>query len=78
MELSSRGGRVNGIAQWIALDMDGNDRYENAPSPERDSAWGVLFYPFARPIDTAPGEFLTVSGAHDRVSLRVWGEIRTR
>jgi type III protein arginine methyltransferase len=73
--LTAHGGPVNGIAQWIALEMDENDRYENRPCPGSESAWAVRFTPLSRSRGWAPGTTVAVHGAHDRVSLRIWGEI---
>lgn len=74
--LSSSGGRVNGIAQWIRLELDKDGWYENAPDTgPANSAWAVLFYPLARPIEMAAGDILTVHGSHDRSSLRVWAQL---
>jgi hypothetical protein len=68
----STGGRVNGVAQWIALEMDEVGTYENRPGSGIDSCWAVLFYPLARTIDTAPGQEIRVSGFHDRRDVYVW------
>ena len=72
--LSASGGIVNGIAQWIRLAMDEDGWYENRPTVGTSSAWDVLFYPLQRPIEMAAGDKLTVCGAHDRLSLRIWAE----
>ena len=44
------------------------------PSVDTLSAFGVKFYPFMRPIEMAPGETLTVCGAHNRQWLRIQPE----
>jgi type II protein arginine methyltransferase len=74
LSLSALGGTVNGIAQWIRLEMDKNDCYENQPTVCTSSHWAALFYPLRSPIDMAAGDTLTVYGAHDRLSLRIWAE----
>jgi type II protein arginine methyltransferase len=74
ISLTADGGPVNGVAQWIALQMDEVERYENHPGPGRHSAWAVLFYPLARAIDPRPGQSVMVRGAHDRQTLRIWAE----
>jgi len=38
--------------------------------------WAALFYPLMRLIEMVPGDILTVCGAHDRLSLRIWAEVR--
>jgi type II protein arginine methyltransferase len=73
--LSSTGGRVNGIAQWIYLTLDAESHYENIPAIGSMSAWSVRFFPLMRPFEMAPGDKLTVCGDHDRQSLRVWADL---
>jgi hypothetical protein len=68
------GGRVNGIAQWIALDMDGETCYENRPAKGATSCWAVLFHPLPHPIDALPGQEILVSGSHDRHRISIWLE----
>jgi SAM-dependent methyltransferase len=70
--LAAHGGRINGIAQWIALDFDGEGRYENLPEPGAISSWMTNFHPFEREIGTEAGQRFTVHGRHDRKSLRFW------
>jgi predicted O-methyltransferase YrrM len=70
--LFSHGGAVNGIAQWIALDLDAGHRYENVPRRGSKSAWAILFHPIAAPLTTVPGQPVRVSGRHDRESLTIW------
>jgi hypothetical protein len=75
VSLSASGGRVNGIAQWIRLEIDEEGRYENCPSDNRPSSLSALFHPLMQPVEMAQGDTLTVYGSHDRRSLRIWGEV---
>lgn len=70
--LAAHGRRVTGIAQWIALDMDNEGHYENRPQPGSHSSWSSVFYPFDRPLETTPGQPVTICGRHDRGALRLW------
>lgn len=70
--LAAQDGRVNGIAQWIALDLDGEGAYENFPQPGAISSWMTNFHPFERELQLQGGERLAVHGRHDRKSLRLW------
>ena len=70
--LVSLGGEANGIVQWIALQMDAEGRYENAPAPDKTSSWAVLFWPFSAPRECPAGSEVEVFGAHDRRRLRIW------
>lgn len=70
--LTSTGGMVNGIAQWIWLRMDADGIYENRPSPGASSCWGVMFQPLPAALEMRPGETLTVQGGRDRTSLWMW------
>lgn len=72
--LTATGGCVNGIAQWVRFQMNEESSYENPPSVGAVSTFGVVFYPLNRPIEMAPGTQLTVSGAHDKQSLRIWAD----
>jgi len=64
--------RINGIVQWIALDMDDTAVYENRPEPGTSSSWYCVFHPFERPLDATPGQQVVVRARHDRSGLRVW------
>ena len=75
VEVRAQGGPINGIAQWIALDMDQVGRYENRPGPEAASSWAALFHPFPTAIESDPGQTGTIFGRHDGTALRVWGQI---
>jgi type II protein arginine methyltransferase len=66
------GGRVNGIAQWIALEMDGETRYENRPAPGATSCWAVQFLPLPHPINAGPGQNIGVFGSHDGHRVSIW------
>ncbi len=70
--LISTGGRVNGIAQWIALQMDEEGWYENNPSPGKSSAWAVIFWPFIAFRDCSAGTAIEVFASHDRRQLQIW------
>ena len=70
--LTSSGGRANGLAQWIALQMDESGWYENDPVPGTSSAWAVIFWPFAAPRECPRGTTIEVCGSYDRRQLRIW------
>ncbi len=70
--LVGTGGRVNGIAQWIALDMDEEGRYDVRPGQRTDSCWAVMFYPIETPLTVDAGRTVDVRGRHDRQSLHLW------
>ena len=72
--LTATGGCVNGIVQWIRFNMDGETCYENLPSEGSISTFGAVFHPIAQPLEMMPGTRMTVSGAHDRSSLRIWAD----
>jgi len=74
-ELVADGGGVNGIVQWVAIGLDQDRWYENAPG-ER-SCWAPLFYPLGRVMRPAAGTRITVHGSHDRRRMIVWADIPT-
>lgn len=73
LALESRGGPVNGIVQWIRLQLTDEIAFENSPGPGRWSHWPCVFYPFESPLETARGDEVPVEGWHDEVRLRIWG-----
>ncbi|QNQ10017.1 methyltransferase domain-containing protein [Sphingomonas alpina] len=70
--LGSTGGVVNGIVQWIALEMDDQGRYENRPATGTPSCWGAIFWPFERPVETVAGQIINVAARHETDRIRVW------
>jgi len=72
--LPSTGGRVDTVAQWIALDLDAITRYENHPGPNARSCWGVILHPLGQPFDTKPGEVVKIHGRLERHAIRIWVE----
>lgn len=71
-DVASLGGRVDGIVQWIALEMDAIGRYENRPEAGTASCWGALLWRFPRPQETRPGEPVSIGGTHERDRVRLW------
>lgn len=72
VECISTGGRINAIGRWIALDLDGDIRYENTPGPGPASCWPVTMHVLSEPIETVPGQRVAVHGRHNRSSVTVW------
>ena len=68
----STGGRVNGLAQWIPIEFDGDEAIENRPGAGSASHWQAVFFPLTEAIDTAPGDTLSLHAWHDQLHLRVW------
>jgi len=70
--LTATSAPINGIAQWIALDLDGVDTYEARPGVNARSCWATMFHPIdpLAAIDT--GRTVTIHGRHDRQSLLLW------
>ncbi|MCA1196393.1 50S ribosomal protein L11 methyltransferase [Sphingomonas sp. R647] len=71
-DIASQGGRVDGIVQWIALEMDAVGWYENRPAPGAASCWGALLWRFPKPLETRAGDPVAVGGAHERDRVRLW------
>jgi protein arginine N-methyltransferase 7 len=74
LSLASFGGPVNGVVQWIRLEIEEGEHYENRPSDNRTCSLSALFHPLMPPVEMAPGDSLIIHGSHDRRLLRVWGE----
>jgi type II protein arginine methyltransferase len=70
----ARGGTASGIIQWIAVELDDDLTYENAPDAAilLRSAWKLRFFDFVDPIETIGGETYTIRGRHDRHRVEIW------
>jgi type III protein arginine methyltransferase len=72
VSLSSSGGIVNGIIQWLRLEMDAAESYENLPFPRLGlTAHRQRVWPLERPLNMACGTTLSVRARHNRRSLRL-------
>jgi type II protein arginine methyltransferase len=74
----SSGGRVNGIAQWIGLELDEALRYENRPAPGATSCWAVRFNPWEVAVELTSGQEFVINGSHDRSALAICGNQEAR
>jgi type III protein arginine methyltransferase len=72
VEVQAKGGPINGIVQWIALEMDNIGHYENHPGAGASSSWAALFHPFPLETESRPACSYSISGWHDRTALRIW------
>lgn len=70
--LESTGGPINGIVQWLALDMDDAGSYENRPGADASSCWGALFWPLARAVETQLGEMVEIGAYRTQNRIRIW------
>lgn len=70
--LTSTGGAVNGVVQWIRLTMDAEATYENRPAPGASSCWSVMFQPLPSIVTFRPGDQFVVRGGRDRTSVWMW------
>jgi type II protein arginine methyltransferase len=71
--LTSGGGRVTCVAQWIRLELSDGVAFENAPGPDRRSHWPCVLYALDEPLETGEGDQVEVEAWHDPVRLRIWG-----
>lgn len=69
--VTAEGGTVNGILQWIRLDLDDTVTYENRPAPGTRSNWAALFHRVAE-FATEVGQQVSILDTHDERDLRIW------
>jgi type II protein arginine methyltransferase len=69
------GGPVNGIVQWIRLELDAQNVYENIPGGG-SSHWSVQFHPLEAEIAPAPGTPISLHGWHDDSRLLLSADLR--
>jgi type II protein arginine methyltransferase len=72
VSLTSTGGTVNGIVQWIRLTMDAEGIYENRPAPGASSCWAVMFQPLPSVRESRTGDRVVVRGGRDQTSVWMW------
>ena len=72
MNIVADGGAVNGIVQWIRLQMDEEGELENRPGPRATSSWACLFHPLPEPVDLVSGETIRIGATHSGNRLRIW------
>jgi len=72
VSLTSTGGTINGIIQWIRLTMDADGTYENRPAPGASSCWSAMFQPLPSVVDSRPGDRIVVRGGRDQTSVWMW------
>ena len=77
VDLLSEGGTANGVVQWIALDMIGDQVFENRPGADQWSSWGCRYWPFPDEYDLAPGDSITIGVRTAGNSFWLWPEQRS-
>lgn len=65
-------GEVNGLAQWIRLDLDKDTVLEARPEPGATFFSSPCFYPFPEPIKLRRGDQLRVATSYDETEVRNW------
>ena len=70
--LTTTGGPIGGVVQWIRLQLDAETAYENRPGPAAKSHWGAQYYPFDEPLDLPAGTAVRIAGLHDGQRLLIW------
>lgn len=63
---------VNGVAQWIRLELDADTVLEARPEPGAAFFSNPRFYPIIPPRQVKKGEVMRVHARHDATSLSVW------
>lgn len=76
LSLTTTGGPIGGVVQWIRLQLDAEGVYENRPGPDAKSHWGAQYYPFHAPLNLPAGAEVRIAGVHDGQRLLVWHEDR--
>lgn len=72
-EAAGRGGRANGIVQWLEFAMSDDEVYQTGPGAE-SCAFGLMFHPTQEPFEAARDQAFKVGAAHDRTGLWIWLE----
>ena len=70
---ATKAGTCCGIAQWIRLEIDSENRYENRPAPngEFNGHWAHVLHRFPRLVRVQPGDVITIEVRHDRSQVSI-------
>jgi type II protein arginine methyltransferase len=70
---ATKPGTCCGIAQWIRLDIDSQNRYENRPAPNAafNGHWAHILHRFPRLVRVQPGDVIAVEVRHDRSQVTI-------
>lgn len=71
LALSSTGGAINGVVQWLRIALAPGVTYENHPLTHAGSHWTPLFYPIDRMADSNMGASVALHALHDEKSLSI-------
>lgn len=72
MVRATRDGRCCGVLQWIRIDFDGRNRYDNGPERTMPaSGWQQVLHVFPSPLHVKAGQIVDLTVAHDRRQLWV-------
>ena len=67
-----RAGRCIGVAQWLALELDAETRYDNRPRADAGAnGWMHVLYRFPEPLDLAAGSVVRLVASHNRTAMTV-------
>lgn len=75
--IESLGGEIAGLVQWIRLELDEDNIYENRPGAGAASHWEAVCWPFDKPADTRAGDRIRVRGLRNGSRLRVSAEAQS-
>jgi Tetratricopeptide repeat/Ribosomal protein L11 methyltransferase (PrmA) len=69
----TKSGVAAGLVQWIHLDLDGTNHYENRPSsgPHLDGHWTQILHRFPRPLAVEAGALLHLAVRHNRQQISI-------
>lgn len=68
--MCSGGGRIDGVVQWLRLELSPGIIYENPPNGVW-SNWGLRFHRFDDPVETQAGDVIAIDAAHDRNRISI-------
>jgi type III protein arginine methyltransferase len=65
-------GRLDGIVQWMSLDLSDDERLTSGPGPPRAEAWAPLLHHLDRPVHVTAGQRVAVHAWHSGHDLLLW------
>ena len=74
MELRTTGhGICAGVAQWIRLELDSTNVYENRPSVQSEFVghWSHIVHRFPKPVPVRSGDVVPILFRHNRSQIAI-------
>ncbi|MBH5320961.1 hypothetical protein [Aurantiacibacter sediminis] len=71
-EVTSKGGPINGVLQWMRISLDGDSTYDVLEENKGKGAWTPQFFPCSPQLFSDPGDIVQIYSLHDGLRVSSW------